>query len=64
MKGDNKMLDWEKAEKYLSECEAAYAEIGSPGYFVLNMVLRPLRDRFKKGERAVDLYDEIMGVSL
>lgn len=58
------MLDWDKAEQYLKECEAVYAEIGTPGYFVLNYSLRPLRDRFNKGERTVRLFDEIMEIKL
>ena len=58
------MLDWDLAEKYLKECESAYAEIGSAGVFAMNYVIRPLRDRFNKGERTVELYNEILEVSL
>ena len=59
-----KIVDWENAEKYLATCEKAYTEIGSAGYFALNVVIRPLRDRFNKGERTQELHDEIMDVSL
>jgi len=58
------MLDWKKAEKHLRTCEKSYTEIGSPGYFVLNQVIRPLRDRYNSGERTQELYEEIMNVSL
>ena len=54
------MLDWKKAEQYLSEIESGYASIGSAGYFGLVITIRPLRDRFNKGERTQGLYDEIM----
>jgi len=27
-------------------------------------VIRPVRDRFNKGERTQELYDEIMGIQL
>jgi hypothetical protein len=57
-------MDWEKATKYLSTCETAYAEIGSAGYFALTTVIRPLRDRLNSGERTVELYNEIMEVEL
>jgi len=30
----------------------------------MNVVIRPVRDRFNKGERTQELYDEIMGISL
>jgi hypothetical protein len=57
-------MDWYKAEEYLKTCEAAYAETGTAGAFALNVVIRPLRDRFNKNERSEDLYREIMGISL
>ena len=57
-------MDWEKAEDYLATCEKAYAEIGSPGYIALTLVIRPLRDRYNKGERTQELYDEIFETSL
>ena len=57
-------VDWKKAEEYLTRCEKAYAAVGSPGYFALSMVIRPLRDRFNRGERSRELHDEIMAISL
>jgi hypothetical protein len=59
-----KMINWNEAEQHLRTCEAAYAEIGSAGYIVLTTVIQPLRDRFNKGERTVELHEEIMGISL
>lgn len=55
-------MDWNKAEEHLATCEKAYSEIGSAGYFALVAVIRPLRDRFRDGERTQELYDEIMSV--
>lgn len=57
-------MNWEIAEGHLIESEKAYSAIGSSGYFALNHVIRPLRDRYNKGERTQDLYDSIMGISL
>ncbi len=57
-------LDWTKAEKYLQQVESAYASIGSPGYWALTYVIRPLRDRYNAGERTEDLYNAIMGIEL
>jgi len=51
------MLDWDKAESWLKEIEQMYTEIGSIGYLALNLTIRPLRDRFNKGERTIELYD-------
>jgi len=56
--------DWSVAENHLEQCEDAYTSIGSSGYFVLVTVVRPLRDRFNKGERTQELYDAILSVSL
>jgi hypothetical protein len=55
-------MDWEKAESWLKEIENMYTEIGSAGYLALNCVIRPLRDRFNKGERTQELHDEIMSL--
>lgn len=55
-------FNWEEAEEHLSFIEQIYTEIGSSGYFALNITIRPLRDRFNKGERTEDLYDEIMAL--
>jgi hypothetical protein len=57
-------MNWKEAEEYLKEVESAYAECGSAGVFAMNVVIRPVRDRFNKGERTQELYDEIMGISL
>ena len=57
-------LDWSKAEEYLKECEKAYAEIGSAGAFALQFVIMPCRDKFNKGERTQELYDEIFEIAL
>lgn len=58
------MLDWDKAEQYLKQCEKAYTEIGTCSYFALMMSIRPLRDRFNSGERTEALYNDIMGIAL
>jgi hypothetical protein len=57
-------MDWEKAESYLKVCESAYTETGSAGRFALQFTINPLRDRFNKGERTQELFDEIMEISL
>lgn len=57
-----KNLDWNIAEKYLEECESEYTKIGSIGQFGLIFTINPLRDRFNKGERTQELYDEIMKI--
>ena len=59
-----KVLDWALAEEHLNKAEEAYTKIGSAGYFTLNYVIRPLRDRFNAGERTEELYNLIMGISL
>jgi hypothetical protein len=50
------------AEEHLQTVEKIYSEIGTPGYFALNYVIRPLRDRFLAGECTEKLYDEIFEV--
>lgn len=57
-------LDWNQAERYLKVCEKEYASIGSAGYFALTVVIRPLRDRFNKGERSEELWADIMDIAL
>jgi hypothetical protein len=57
-------MNWEEAEEYLKVVESAYAETGSAGIFAVIHVIRPVRDRFNKGERTQELYDEIMGIQL
>lgn len=54
--------EYQEAKEHLEECEAAYASIGSAGAFVMQVVLRPLRDRLNEGERSRDLYESIMEV--
>jgi hypothetical protein len=53
-----------KALQHLELCEKEYAAIGTPGAFVLEHVLRPLRDRWNAGERSPALLEEILAVSL
>ena len=57
-------MDWEEAEAYLKEAEEAYTEIGSSGALALQFVINPCRDRFNKGERTQELYDDIFGIAL
>lgn len=56
-------LDWDKAEKYLKEVRQQYNDIGYAGMFALAAVISPLLIRFYSGERTVDLYNDIMGMS-
>ena len=58
------MFDWDKAKEHLETVEKAYTEIGSAGYFALNYVIRPLRDRFNNGERTEEIYNLIRDISL
>jgi hypothetical protein len=58
------VFDWNKAEAHLSACEKEYSVIDTAGFLVLNYVINPLRDRFSKGERTENLYNEIMETSL
>jgi hypothetical protein len=62
MSGDTQ--NWTDVEQHLKTCEAAYAEIGTAGTFVMQVILRPLRDRFNKNERTRELAEEIMAVNL
>ena len=55
-------MDWEKAEKYLSQMKQGYASIGPSGNFGLMMVIIPLENRFASGERSEELYQEIMSL--
>jgi hypothetical protein len=59
-----KEMDWSEAENHLKLCEEAYAETGSAGRFAMTFVIAPCRDRFNKGERTRELYDEIFDISL
>ncbi len=62
MKNPNQ--DWNAAEEYLKECEQAYSEIGSSGAFAMAHVINPCRDRFNKGDRGQELFNDIMDISL
>ena len=57
-------IDWVKIEEYLKTCEEMYTEIGISGLFAMQTVITPLRDRFNKGERTGELYDDIFEVKL
>jgi len=61
---ENQKLDWAAAEEYLREVESAYAETGSAGVLAMTWFVRPLRDRFNRGERTEELHDEIMEIAL
>ena len=54
------MIDWNKAEKHLAECEKEIAVEDPAGYLIVNYVIDPLRDRLDKGERSKKLWQEIM----
>ena len=53
---------WKEAENNLNFYISEYAAIGSSGMFGLYGVLVPLKNRFDKGERTKELYDEMMGL--
>ena len=57
-------INWDEVVSRLAELESAYAAIGTPGAFVREHVLRPLRDRWNQGERTAELAREIYEVSL
>jgi len=57
-------MNWDEAKKHLEVCEKAYTEIGSAGYLALVHFIRPLRDRFNKGERTQELFDAIMSIDV
>lgn len=54
--------DWARVVNHLATMEASYAAIDSPGAFVREHVLRPLRDRYNRGERTAALAAEILAV--
>ena len=58
------MVDWCKAEEHITACEKVYAVIDLAGYLVLNCVIYPLHDRFNKGERTDELWNDIMETQL
>lgn len=49
---------WKEAEEKLKYIEAAYAKIGWAGMPVF-MMISLLRERFNRGERTDELWDEI-----
>lgn len=65
---DNELLDWTNAEKHLETIEREYTKLdGVPGVnvqFAPQLVIRPLRVRFNRGERTQLLYEEIMELAL
>lgn len=56
-------LDWNKAETYLKETQLRYTKIGAVGAFALSIAINPLLKRFERGERTINLYDDIMALS-
>lgn len=61
---ESEPIHWEAVEERLRRLEAVYAEIGTPGWFVREHVLRPLRDRWNRGERTPALATDIEEVEL
>jgi len=65
---DRQGLDWSVAEEHLGRHAIEYlALLGRPGInvmYVLTHQLAPICRRFSDGERTVELYDEIMEISL
>jgi len=59
-------LDWAAALERLNEKLEQYtALIGKPSvnpYFAIEHVIGPLKERYLKGERTQELYDEIMAL--
>lgn len=59
-------LNWEKAFKHFSIVRKSYQDLaGTPGVntsFALEMVFRPLAERYESGERTKELYDAMMEV--
>lgn len=57
-------MDWDAAEEHLKLCEEVYKAVGGGGYFTINFVIQPLKDRINQGERTEELYNEIMNIKL
>lgn len=53
---------WAKALEHLNTFIIEYASIGWAGQFGLNGVLVPLKKRYEKGERTLELYEAMMQV--
>lgn len=64
MSSTNEILDWGRAENYLKECESAYMEAGKAGMVAICFVIGPTRDRFNRGERTPELYNDIFEIAL
>lgn len=62
----NENLDWEKAFFHFNEIRARYQDLaGMPGVntsLALEHVFRPLAERYERGERTKELYQEMMAV--
>ena len=52
--------NWKMAESYLYEMKSAYESIGWAGSFGLTPTINPLVERYKGGERTIELYNEII----
>lgn len=57
---------WEKAKAHFDHVYNAYTELeNTPGVnvsFAIAMVFMPLSDRFERGERSRELYEEMLAV--
>lgn len=54
--------EWVSAWDRLQEYRHMYVDIGGAGQFALTLVFAPLIMRYEKGERTLELYDEMMAV--
>jgi hypothetical protein len=59
-------LNWEAAWQHFKDAREIYRSMaGTPGIntsFALECVFRPLAERYEKGERTKELYDELISV--
>ena len=58
------MNDWDNAIKHLELVEKEYTAIGTAGYFCLNYVILPIRNKYNSGIRSDELYLEIMDLAI
>lgn len=60
------LLDWNQAFIYFDNVRRQYQELaGTPGVntaFALEMVFRPIAERYERGERTVELFAEVISV--
>jgi hypothetical protein len=60
------LLDWNQAFIYFDNVRKQYQELaGTPGVntsFALEMVFRPIAERYERGERTVELFAEMISV--